>query len=43
MENVDGLTPFTNYSCTIHAVIMASAGAMSDPIVVKTADPGAGT
>jgi len=41
MGSIDGLNPFTNYSCTIRAVVMASAGVMSDPIVVRTA--GAGT
>ena len=40
MGIIDGLSPFTNYSCTVHAVIMTSASAMSDPIVVRTAEAG---
>ena len=40
MGSVDGLSPFTNYSCTIHAVIMTFDGPMSNPIVVRTAEAG---
>ena len=40
MGNIDGLNSFTNYSCTIHAVIMTATSAMSDPIIVRTAEAG---
>ena len=40
MGNIDGLNPFTNYSCSIHAVIRTSASAMSNSIVVRTAEAG---
>ena len=40
MGTVDGLTPFTNYNCTIHTVIMTVDGPMSDYIVVRTAEAG---
>ena len=40
MGTVDQLSPFTNYSCTIHAVTMTIVGSMSDPIVVRTAEAG---
>ena len=40
MGTVDELNPFTNYSCTIHAVTMTIVGLMSDPIVVRTAEAG---
>ena len=40
MGTVDELSPFTNYSCTIHAVTMTIVGSMSDPIVVRTAEAG---
>ena len=43
MGSVDDLSPFTNYSCTIHAVIMTFDGLMSDPIVVRTAEAGKDT
>ena len=38
MGSVDGLSLFTNYSCTIHTVIMTFDGPMSDPIIVRTAE-----
>ena len=40
MGTVDGLTPFTNYNCTIYTVIMTVDGPMSDPIIVRTAEAG---
>ena len=40
VRTVDGLSPFTNYSCTVYAVILTSDGLMSDPIVVRTAEAG---
>ena len=40
MGTVDELSPFTNYSCTVHAVTMTIVGSMSDPIVVRTAEAG---
>ena len=40
MGTVDELSPFTNYSCTIHVVTMTIVGVMSDPIVVRTAEAG---
>ena len=43
MGSVDDLSPFTNYSCTIHTVIMTFDGLMSDPIVVRTAEAGKDT
>ena len=40
MGTVDELSPFTNYSCTVHAVTMTIVGSISDPIVVRTAEAG---
>ena len=40
MGTVDELNPFTNYSCTVHAVTMTIVGSISDPIVVRTAEAG---
>ena len=40
MGTVDELTPFTNYSCTVHAVTMTIVGSISDPIVVRTTEAG---
>ena len=35
MGNVSGLNPFTNYSCTVHAVTV-SDGPVSNPATVAT-------
>ena len=40
MGTVDELSPFTNYSCTVHAVTMTIVGSISDAIVVRTAEAG---
>ena len=40
MGTVNGLSPFTNYNCTVHAVIMTFNGLVSDPIIVMTAEAG---
>ena len=40
MGTVDELRPFTNYSCTVHAVTMTIVGSMSNPIVVGTVEAG---
>ena len=37
MEMLNNLKPFTNYTCTLHAVTV-SDGPMSDPITVTTAE-----
>jgi len=39
MGTVTGLSPFTEYSCTIHAVTVAE-GPVSDPVVARTAEAG---
>ena len=39
MEILDGLRPFTNYNCTLHAVTV-SDGPLSGPITVTTAEQG---
>jgi len=39
MGIVTGLSPFTDYSCTIFAVTVAE-GPVSDPLVVRTAEGG---
>ena len=40
MGTVNELSPFTNYSCTVHAVTITIIGSMSDPVVVRTAEAG---
>ena len=40
MGTVNELSPFTNYNCTVHAVIMNIVGSISDPILVRTAEAG---
>ena len=42
MGTVTGLSPFTEYSCTIHAVSVAD-GPVSDPAVVTTTEAGKGS
>jgi len=37
---VTGLTPYTSYTCTLHAVTV-SDGPNSDPVIVTTAEEGA--
>ena len=39
MGTVSGLGPFTEYSCTIHAVT-GSDGPVSDPVIVRTPEAG---
>ena len=39
MGIVTGLSPFTNYSCTLFAVTVTN-GPVSDPIIVRTAEAG---
>ena len=39
MGTVSGLGPFTDYSCTIHAVT-GSDGPVSDPVIVRTPEAG---
>ena len=39
MGTVTGLSPFTDYSCTIFAITVAD-GPMNDPIVERTAEGG---
>jgi len=39
MGTVADLKPFTEYSCTIHAVTVAG-GPMSDPVLTRTAEGG---
>ena len=40
MGTISGLSSFTNYNCTVYAVIMSFVGLMSEPIVVRTAEAG---
>ena len=35
MGRVSGLNPFTNYTCTVHAVTVSN-GPMSNPVTVTT-------
>ena len=37
VKTLDNLKPFTNYTCTLHAVTI-SDGPLSDPITVTTAE-----
>ena len=39
MGSVTGLSPFTDYSCTIHAVTVVD-GPVSDPVIARTAEAG---
>ena len=39
METLDEFKPFTNYTCTLHAVTVLD-GPLSDPITVTTAEQG---
>ena len=39
MGTVTGLSPFTDYSCTIFAVTVTN-GPVSDPVIVRTAEAG---
>ena len=39
METISGLTPFTSYNCTLHAVTV-SDGPLIDPIIVTTTEQG---
>ena len=39
MGTIDGLSPFTNYTCTVLATTVTE-GPTSDPISVRTAESG---